>query len=122
MAHTDQNRIHRAVSNDGTEIAGSVHGNGPPLVLFHGGVTDGEHAWSEILQYLNERFTCYLPSMRGTGLSADHPDQRPERHVEDLTSFIDSIGEPVGLFGHSTGGTYSLGAVQLLAIHTTIHF
>jgi len=65
-----------------------------------------------MLPYLTERFTCYLPSMRGTGLIEDHDDQRPERHVEDLAAFVDSIGEPVVLFGHSTGATYGFGAVQ----------
>lgn len=104
--------IHRANSKDGTQIAGRMHGEGPPLVFFHGGMTDGDYAWSGILPYLTEHFTCYLPSMRGTGLSADHPDQRPERHVEDLAAYIDSVGEPVGLFGHSSGGTFGFGAVQ----------
>ena len=104
--------IHRVNSKDSTQIAGRVAGNGPPLVFFHGGMTDGEYAWSGILPHLTEQFTCYLPSMRGTGLSADHPDQRPERHMEDLAAFINSIGEPVGLFGHSTGALYGFGAVQ----------
>lgn len=110
--HTNEERIHRATSNDGTEIVGRVHGDGPPLVFFHGGMTDGEHAWNGMLPYLTEYFTCYLPSMRGTGLSADHDDLRPERHMEDLAAFIDSVGEPVGLIGHSTGGTFAFGAVQ----------
>lgn len=104
--------IHRAVSDDGTEIAGRVHGDGPPLVFLHGGMTDGDYAWSGMLPYVTDRFTCYLPSMRGTGLSEDHDDQRPERHVEDLIAFIDSIGEPVGLIGHSGGGPTAFGAVQ----------
>ena len=105
-------RIHRATSDDGTEIAGRVHGDGPPLVFFHGGLTDGDLAWGGMCPFLTDRFTCYLPSMRGTGLSEDHEDQRPERHVEDLAAFIDSVGEPVGLVGHSTGGYYGFGAVE----------
>lgn len=109
---TNEERIHRATSDDGTEIAGHVHGDGPPLVFFHGGLTDGDHAWSGLLPSVTEHFTCYLPNMRGTGLSEDSDDQRPERHMEDLAAFIDSIGEPVGLVGHSTGGTYGFGAVQ----------
>jgi hypothetical protein len=34
--------VHRTISADGTEIAGRVHGQGPPLVLVHGGLGDGE--------------------------------------------------------------------------------
>jgi len=33
----------------------------------------------------------------GRGLSANHPDHSPKRLVEDITAFVDSIGEPVGL-------------------------
>lgn len=113
MKRTSQSteRIHRATSDDGTEIAGRVHGDGPPLVFFHGGLTDGDLAWAGMHPFLTDRFTCYLPSMRGTGSSEDHDDQRPERHVEDLAAFIDSIGEPVGLVGHSTGAYYGFGAI-----------
>ena len=39
MTHT---RVHRAVSADGTEIAGRVQGEGPALVLVHGGIGDGD--------------------------------------------------------------------------------
>jgi len=112
MAKTDQNRIHRAISKDGTEIAGNIHGQGPPLVLFHGGLEDGDTGWKNLVPNLSDHFTCYLPSMRGRGLSADNPDLRPERHSEDIAAFVDSIGGPVGLMGESTGAFYSLGAVQ----------
>ncbi len=36
-------RIHRAMSRDGTEIAGRVYGQGPPLVLVHGAMDDAAH-------------------------------------------------------------------------------
>ena len=58
-------RIHRAVSADGTEIAGRVQGHGPPLILVHGAYGDGEIAWKALLPYLTDRYTCYLPSTRG---------------------------------------------------------
>ena len=60
-----EERIQRAVSVDGTEIAGRVLGQGPPLVLVHGGWGDGEVAWEALLPHLTDRFTCYLPSTRG---------------------------------------------------------
>ena len=105
-------RIHRAVSPDGTEIAGPVTGDGPPLVLAHGGLDDGTISWETMLPRLREHYTCFVPSMRGRGLSADDPDQRPERHAEDLAAFIDRIGEPAAVLGYSTGGYYALGATR----------
>lgn len=106
---TDE-RIHRAVSADGTEIAGRVEGDGPPLVLVHSAPHDGDIAWEAMLPHLTDRFTCYLPSIRGVGLSGDNPDHSPPRLEEDVNSFVDSIGEPVCLVGFSTSGPLVLGA------------
>ncbi|MDQ4114607.1 MAG: alpha/beta hydrolase [Actinomycetota bacterium] len=103
-------RIHRAVSSAGTEIAGRVLGDGPALVLVHGGIGDGETAWDAMLPHLTDRFTCYLPSTRGRGLSADHPDHSPQRLEDDVTAFVDSIGEPVYVTGWSGSGAWVLGA------------
>lgn len=102
--------IHRAVSEDGTEIAGHVHGHGRPLVLVHAGLGDGVLDWDAAMPFLSERFTCYLMSTRGRGLSDDHPDQSIERNVEDVVAFVESIGEPVGLAGASGGAMFTLGA------------
>jgi len=107
-----EERIHRAVSADGTEIAGRVRGEGPPLVLIHGAIGDGEIAWEALWPHLANRFTCYLPSTRGRGLSADSPDHSPPRLEEDVTAFVDSIGEPVGLVGWSGSGAWALGAAE----------
>lgn len=109
----NEERIHRAVSDDGTEIAGCVHGQGPPLVLLHGALYDGDTAWAEMLPYLTDHFTCFLPSTRGRGLSGDHPDYSPGRLLQDVIAFVDSIGEPVPLAGWSGGGMWALGAAAL---------
>ena len=106
---TDE-RIHRALSADGTEIAGRVRGRGPALVLVHGGIGDGDIAWEVLLPHLTDRFTCYLPSTRGRGLSSDNPDHSPARLEDDVTAFVDSIGEPVCLVGWSGSGAWVLGA------------
>jgi pimeloyl-ACP methyl ester carboxylesterase len=105
-------RIHRAVSADGTEIAGRIHGDGPPLVLVHGGMGDGDRSWSALLPFLSGRFTCYCMSTRGRGLSSEPSpaDYSHERLVEDVVAFAESVGEPVGLTGYSSGGMYALGA------------
>lgn len=111
----DTDRIHRATSSDGTQIAGRVHGQGPPLVLVPGGPADGETGWKALLPCLTERFTCFAINTRGRALSGDHPDHSRERLVEDVVAFIESIGEAVLLFGHSAGGTHALEA----AAHTS---
>ena len=103
-------RIHRTKSADGTEIAGRVHGQGPPLVLFHGAPHDGDLAWEDLVPHLADRFTCYLPSWRGRGLSADSEDHTPPRHTEDAAAFVDSIGGPVYVAGWSAGVMATLGA------------
>jgi pimeloyl-ACP methyl ester carboxylesterase len=105
---TDE-RIHRARSADGTEIAGRVRGHGPALVLVHGGIGDGNVAWEALLPHLTDRFTCYLPSTRGRGLSGDDPDHSPARLEEDVIAFVESIGKPVGLVGWSGSGAWVLG-------------
>jgi pimeloyl-ACP methyl ester carboxylesterase len=103
-------RIHRAISADGTQIAGRVLGRGRPLVLVHGALYDGETAWTGMLPHLTDRFRCFLPSTRGKGLSAASPELTRQRLVEDVLSFIESIGEPVALAGWSGGGMLALGA------------
>jgi pimeloyl-ACP methyl ester carboxylesterase len=113
-------RIHRAVSADGTEIAGRARGRGPALVLVHGGIGDGDVAWEALLPRLTDRFTCYLPSTRGRGLSSDNPDHSPARLDEDVTAFVDSIGEPVCLVGWSGSGPWVLGAAARSASVTAV--
>jgi pimeloyl-ACP methyl ester carboxylesterase len=109
--------IHRTKSNDGTEIAGWVQGQGPPLVFLHGGAGDGETSWSALAPLLSERFTCYLMSMRGRKPSNDHPDHSRERLVQDIVAFAESIGEPAGLVGHSFPGALALeAAARTLAV------
>lgn len=111
----DTDRIHRAISHDGTQIAGRVHGQGPPLVLVPGGPADGETGWPALLPLLTDRFTCFAINTRGRALSDDHPDHSRERLVEDVVAFVESIGDAVMLFGHSAGGTHALEA----AAHTS---
>lgn len=107
---TKADRVHRADSEEGTEIAGTVHGDGQPLVLLHAGLGSGTLDWSFALPFLEKRFTCYCMSTRGRGLSADNPDQSFESGVGDVVAFVESIGEPVGLAGPSGGAMFVLGA------------
>ena len=97
-------RTHYVTTTDGVTIGGTVHGQGPPLVFLQGAIGDGDLDWNRVVGHLTGRFTCHLPSLRGRGLSGDHPDLSPGRRVDDLLTYVDSIGEPTGLVGWSGGG------------------
>lgn len=106
-------RRHFAVSADGTEIVGEVTGEGPPLVLVHGSLEDGRTCWQAMLPFLEQRFTCYRPSTRRRGLSGETTDLSPQRRLEDVVAFVDSIEQQVCLFGESDGGALALGAAAV---------
>jgi pimeloyl-ACP methyl ester carboxylesterase len=107
-----QDRIHRAITEDGVEIAGRVRGEGPPLVFVHGALADGETAWEPLLPFMTDQYTCYLMSLRGRGLSGPGDDLSREHLTADVTAFLDSIGEPVGVVGLSGGALLSLAAAE----------
>jgi pimeloyl-ACP methyl ester carboxylesterase len=94
-------RTHYVTSTDRVTIGGTVHGQGPPLVFLQGSIGDGDIDWQAVVGHLTGRFTCHLPSMRGRGLSGDHPDLSFGRLVDDFLAYVDSIGEPTGLVGWS---------------------
>jgi hypothetical protein len=52
-----------------------------------------------MLPLLVERFTCYLMSTRGRGLSGDNANHARERQFEDVAAFVQTIGEPARVFG-----------------------
>jgi pimeloyl-ACP methyl ester carboxylesterase len=103
-------RTHYVTTTDGVTIGGTVHGHGPSLVFVQGVIGDGDLDWQTLLGHLTGRFTCYMPSMRGRGLSGDHPDLSLGRLVDDVLAYVDSIGEPTGVVGWSGGAAMALGA------------
>ena len=95
-------------SADGTSIAFERHGEGPPLVLLHGG--SSPQYWKPIVPRFADDYTVIIPHRRGVGESGDSEEYSLGRGVEDVRAVIDAVdGTPV-LFGHSFGG--------LLAIET----
>ncbi len=99
---------HYVTTTDGVTIGGTVHGQGRPLVFVHGMMADGDTDWRGLLPHLTGRFTCYLPSYRGRGLSGDHPDLSPGRMVDDILAYVDSIEAPTGVVGWSSGAHLAL--------------
>ncbi len=101
-------RSHYVTTSDGVTIGATVHGDGPPLVFLQGVIGDGDIDWGSTVGHLTHRFTCHLPSLRGRGLSDDHPDLSTPRLVEDCLTYVESLGHPAGLVGWSGGGTWAL--------------
>jgi pimeloyl-ACP methyl ester carboxylesterase len=114
-------RTHYVTTSDGATIGATVHGQGRPLVFLQGSIGDGDLDWQAVVGHLADRFTCHLPSMRGRGLSGDHPDLSFGRIVDDFLTYVDSIGEPTGLVGWSA--PFALGAAaQSDAVDAVAHF
>jgi pimeloyl-ACP methyl ester carboxylesterase len=101
-------RTHYVTTTDGVTIGGTVHGEGPPLVFLQGVIGDGDIDWGSTAGHLTDRFTCHLPSLRGRGLSSDHSDLSTPRIIEDCLTYVESLGQPVGLVGWSGGGAWAL--------------
>ena len=105
-------RRHHAVADDGITIAGSVEGQGPPLVIVPAVPSDGALEWGPLSPYLSEHFTCHVMDRGSRARHTGEPDHSPERIVGDVVSFIESVGEPVGLIGSSWSGMLALGAAR----------
>jgi pimeloyl-ACP methyl ester carboxylesterase len=97
-------------SADGTKIGFTRPGSGAPLVLVHGISADAER-WAPVMSALEQTFTVFAMDRRGRGASGDDDAYGIERELEDVVALVDSIGEPVNLFGHSYGGLCTLHAL-----------
>lgn len=95
-------------SVDGTSIAYEQHGEGPPLILLHGG--SSPQYWNPIVPRFSEEFRVIVPHRRGVGASEDTDEYSLVKGVQDVRSVIDTVDGDPTLFGHSFGG--------LLAIET----
>lgn len=114
-------RTHYVTTTDGVTIGATVQGQGPPLVFLQGSIGDGDLDWQAVAGHLTGRFTCHLPSMRGRGLSGDHPDLSFGRVVDDFLTYVDSIGEPTGLVGWSAPFAL-VAAAKSDAVDAVAHF
>lgn len=102
-------------SADGTRIAVSRGGAGPPLVLVHGGTYDHATAWRFVAAGLETHFTVHAMDRRGRGGSGDSSAYELRREAEDVAAVVDSIGGPVNLLGHSYGALCAFEATLLTA-------
>lgn len=85
-------------------------GNGPPLILLHGGLGTAQLQWKDYLLELSEKFTVYALDTRGHGKSTN-PDNLWSYKLfsKDLNEFIKklNIKDPV-ICGWSDGAQIGL--------------
>jgi pimeloyl-ACP methyl ester carboxylesterase len=97
----------RVRSVDGTAIGYRRYGDGPGLILLHGGMKAAQHLF-KLASALAADFQVSVPDRRGRGMSGPHGDQfTVQREVEDIQAIIDATGARF-IFGHSSGGLVSL--------------
>jgi pimeloyl-ACP methyl ester carboxylesterase len=106
-------RIPTVTSRDGTKIAYDKAGNGPVVVLVLGAL-NSRKSGAKLAKLLASRFTVISYDRRGRGESTDTAPYAPQREVEDVKALIDDIGEPVFLYGHSSGAALALQAANKL--------
>lgn len=95
---------------DDLQVHYEVNGDGPPLVLLHGGGSNSTH-FEEMVPLLAKEFRVYTPDLRGFGATV-RPSQPPLSHelwLSDLAGFLGKLGlERIALAGWSLGGRISL--------------
>lgn len=100
-------------SKDGTTIGYRAAGQGPGLVLIHGGMATSSSLTS-LGASLSDSFSVYIPDRRGRGLSGpSSPDQGLDKDIEDLDSLLHET-KAHKVFGVSAGATLALqGALKI---------
>lgn len=103
---------------DGLRIAFERAGQGPPLVLLHGGLSDSRE-WRRQLDDLSDEFTVVAWDAPGCGQSSDPPETfRLPEYADCLAAFINAfgLGRP-----HVLGLSFGAGlALELYRRHPTI--
>jgi pimeloyl-ACP methyl ester carboxylesterase len=94
---------------DGITIAFERRGQGPPLVLLHGGMID-HREWDAQFDGLADRFTVLAWDTPGCGASGDPPSWfRMPDYGRTLASFVEVLGVgPAHVGGLSWGSTLAL--------------
>jgi pimeloyl-ACP methyl ester carboxylesterase len=98
---------------NGLDMYYEVHGEGPPLLLLHGGSGSIPEKW---IPFFSPRFQVTAMEQMGHGRTADLPDRPFHYHdmAEDTVELMRQLGiESAAIVGYSDGGIIGLD----LAIH-----
>lgn len=102
-------RMKKVTSKDGTQIAYDQTGRGRVVILVLGAL-NSRKSGAKLAKLLAARFTVISFDRRGRGDSTDTAPYSPQREVEDIAALIGAVGEPVYLYGHSSGAALALEA------------
>ncbi len=100
-------------SADGTRIGFRRLGDGAPIVLVHGALSDHVDTWGRVIPLLAQRFTVYAMDRRGRGMSGDPAPHTIEDEAADIAAVIDTAGGRAHVVAHSWGAHCSLRAATL---------
>jgi pimeloyl-ACP methyl ester carboxylesterase len=96
-------------SGDGTSIAFTKAGQGPPLILVDGALCSRSFGpMPKLAAQLAPRFTVYTYDRRGRGASGDKPPYAPDREVDDIEALTAVAGENGTVFVHGTSSGAAL--------------
>jgi pimeloyl-ACP methyl ester carboxylesterase len=105
--------VEEAISKDGTTIAFDRSGEGPPIVLVGGALSDRSAA-VDLAEELAPHFTVIAYDRRGRGDSGDTAPYSVDREVDDIEVLIVAAGGNAFVFGHSSGAVLALEAARAL--------
>jgi pimeloyl-ACP methyl ester carboxylesterase len=93
----------------GLDVAFQRQGEGPNLILLHGGMCDSR-VWRMALEAFSDTFTVVAWDAPGCGQSSDPPEEfRLPEFADCLGRFIDSLGvQRPHILGHSWGAALAL--------------
>ena len=104
------------IAPDGTPIAVFSEGDGPPIVVVHGAMSDHRNDAAFVAEMARD-FTVFAMDRRGRGASGDGVEYSIEREFEDISTVVDEVAArmtgPVAVWGHSYGADCVMGAATL---------
>jgi pimeloyl-ACP methyl ester carboxylesterase len=110
MRTLGENRV--TISRDGTRVAFTKAGSGPPVVLVDGAFCYRELGPApELAPLLAQHFTVFVYDRRGRGESGDTSPYAIEREIDDLQAVVDEAGGTADVVGVSSGAALALQAV-----------
>src|SRR6266566_4780618 len=108
-------------SADGTTIAFTRAGQGPPLILVDGALCSRSFGpMPKLAAQLVPHFIVYTYDRRGRGASGDTPPSTPDREVDDIEALAATAGGTVFVYGTSSGAALALEAANRIPAITKL--